>query len=350
MKTYKILVIEEENNQGGERGAFDMLCRAENAEFKVVREIALDNALNRLRLERFQLVLLSFNFSKSSGLYNLGRLREADREIPVIVINGADEDILAAEAIKQGADEYMPKNQMGMRTLSRAIEVTMARAAKRPKATREEKIEASLQKEITSLKKQADRVTDLMKSSKLSSDNAEVVFGSLEEAVEKLTKLAVPMGSSSQDMDSEQRKNIKFLVVDDDPQLIARFVNRLKKMGFINIETAQNGEIAYDKCVTKLLGGPSYDIVISDWRMPRMTGIELLEKVRANSKLKNIIFMMVTAVDEVPLVKQALASDVNQYLIKPFKGEEFDQKIKSLIERKMREGSRNEDKKLLPDA
>ena len=68
-----------------------------------------------------------------------------------------------------------------------------------------------------------------------------------------------------------------------------------------------------------------------------MTGIEFLERVRANPKLKDLIFMMVTAVDEVPLVKQALASEVSQYLIKPFKGPEFDQKISALVQRHLRQ-------------
>lgn len=332
MKTYKILIVEEENNDG--QTAFGILREIKTSDFQSVHLKTLDEAQERLRREKFEIILLSLSLPKVSGFYALDYLKKSAAETPVILINGVDDDSFASEAIKRGAAEYLARNQMGVRTLSRAIDMAIARleTSEQPALDSSQKTQTSIQQEVALLKAKADQISQLLKKSNLSPEDAEAVFNSIDDSTEKLAQLSPEKIKMSI---LERQQNIKFLVVDDDPQITKRLSNRLNRLGFSNVDTAQNGEVAYDKCVTELLRGPGYDIVISDWRMPRMTGIELLEKVRANPKLTDVIFMMVTAVDEVPLVKQALASDVTQYLIKPFKGNDFDQKIASLVQRKL---------------
>ncbi|MDB5037961.1 MAG: response regulator [Bacteriovoracaceae bacterium] len=134
----------------------------------------------------------------------------------------------------------------------------------------------------------------------------------------------------------KNQKNLSFLVVDDEPILVQFIVDVLKGMGFDQIDTSNNGENAYSLCTAKMIQENPYDIIISDWRMPLMTGIELLEKIRKNGKLRNTAFVMITAVDDVTQIKQAAQSRVDQYILKPFKAEELEKKLMIIIEKLLR--------------
>ncbi len=123
------------------------------------------------------------------------------------------------------------------------------------------------------------------------------------------------------------------LVVDDESQITEMISKRLKRMGYEKVDIASNGLEAYNCCVEKLRTGRPYDVIISDWNMPKLTGRDFLEKIRGNYILKNTPFLMVTAFDEVDHVKDAIALKVNEYLVKPFQPEEFDRKVGSLLQK-----------------
>jgi len=107
--------------------------------------------------------------------------------------------------------------------------------------------------------------------------------------------------------------NMAILVVDDYKTMIRIIRNLLKQLGFNNVDEAADGAEA----LTKLRAKP-YGLVISDWNMEPMTGYELLKEVRADVKLKDLPFIMVTAESKTENVIAAKKAGVNNYIVKPF--------------------------------
>src|SRR5687768_8172770 len=93
-------------------------------------------------------------------------------------------------------------------------------------------------------------------------------------------------GSSTMSVDM----NMNILIVDDYKTMLRIIRNLLKQLGFNNVDEATDGSMALQKLRDK-----DYGLVISDWNMEPMTGIQLLREVRADSKLKNLPFIMITA-------------------------------------------------------
>lgn len=122
---------------------------------------------------------------------------------------------------------------------------------------------------------------------------------------------------------------IKVLVVDDFPTMRRIIKNLLKQLGFENIEEAENGEDAYRK-----LKSGDFGLVVSDWNMPVMEGIELLKKVRSDPQLKDIPFLMVTAEAEKEKVIEAIKAGVDNYIVKPFTGEVLKEKLEKIAQKK----------------
>ncbi len=122
---------------------------------------------------------------------------------------------------------------------------------------------------------------------------------------------------------------IKVLVVDDFPTMRRIVKNLLKQLGFENIEEAENGEDA----LRKLRSG-DYGLVVSDWNMPVMEGIELLKHIRSDPQLKDIPFLMVTAEAEKEKVIEAIKAGVDNYIVKPFTGEVLKEKLEKIAQKK----------------
>ena len=107
--------------------------------------------------------------------------------------------------------------------------------------------------------------------------------------------------------------DMKILIVDDFGTLRRIVRNALKQGGYDDFTEAANGIEAI-----ALLKEEKYDLILSDWNMAEMTGMELLEAVRSDSALKEIPFLMVTAEGSKEKVLQAIKAGVNNYIIKPF--------------------------------
>jgi len=120
----------------------------------------------------------------------------------------------------------------------------------------------------------------------------------------------------------EKLKQIKILIVDDDETL--RELNKaiLNACGFDNTFTAEDGQAALTK-----LHNEQFDIVVCDWKMPNMSGLELLEQVRSNEKLKNIAFLMATMVSNAESVTKAVKAGVTDYIAKPFNPDTLCKKV-----------------------
>jgi len=121
-------------------------------------------------------------------------------------------------------------------------------------------------------------------------------------------------------------KNINILVVDDFSTMRRIIGGVLKKLGFRNIEEAEDGSIALAK-----LKQSDYQFIISDWNMPNMPGIDLLKAVRADARLKDIPFLMVTAEAKKDEVSAALEAGVTGYVVKPFTPDSLESKISSIF-------------------
>jgi two-component system chemotaxis response regulator CheY len=122
---------------------------------------------------------------------------------------------------------------------------------------------------------------------------------------------------------------LKVLVVDDFPTMRRIVKNLLKQLGFENIDEAEDGAQA----LTKLKAG-GYGLVISDWNMPVMEGIDLLKHVREDEALKVLPFLMVTAEAEKDKVITAIKAGVDNYVVKPFTAEVLKEKLEKIAEKK----------------
>ncbi len=121
-------------------------------------------------------------------------------------------------------------------------------------------------------------------------------------------------------------KNMRILVVDDFATMRRIIKNMLKQMGFTNIVDADDGTTAWE-----ILNKDKIDFIISDWNMPKMSGIELLRKVRSHEEFADIPFLMVTAEGQQENVIEAVQAGVSNYIVKPFTPEVFEQKIKKIF-------------------
>jgi two-component system chemotaxis response regulator CheY len=122
---------------------------------------------------------------------------------------------------------------------------------------------------------------------------------------------------------------IKVLVVDDFPTMRRIVKNLLKQLGFENIDEAEDGAQA----LVKLKAG-GYGLVVSDWNMPVMEGIDLLKHVREDETLKAIPFLMVTAEAEKDKVITAIKAGVDNYVVKPFTAEVLKEKLEKIADKK----------------
>ena len=116
------------------------------------------------------------------------------------------------------------------------------------------------------------------------------------------------------------------LIVDDNA-ITRRIVTTLaKNMGFGVINEAENGVVAWN-----LLQKNSYDIILSDYNMPEMNGLELLIKVRNDTQYKKVPFIMITAVEDRENIVKIVKAGVSKYLLKPFKHQVFREKINAVL-------------------
>lgn len=123
-------------------------------------------------------------------------------------------------------------------------------------------------------------------------------------------------------------KNMKFLVVDDFSTMRRIVRNLLKELGFTNVDEAEDGVIALQK-----LKAGSFEFVVSDWNMPNMTGIELLQAIRADANLKHLPVLMVTAESRKENIIAAAQAGANGYVVKPFTAATLEEKLNKIFEK-----------------
>ncbi len=121
-------------------------------------------------------------------------------------------------------------------------------------------------------------------------------------------------------------KNMKILIVDDYKTMLRIIRNLLKQLGFNNVEDAIDGSSALQK-----LRDSDYDLIISDWNMEPMSGLQLLKEVRADVKMKEIPFIMITAESKSENVIAAKEAGVSNYIVKPFNAATLKGKLTTVL-------------------
>ena len=121
-------------------------------------------------------------------------------------------------------------------------------------------------------------------------------------------------------------KDLTAMVVDDFSTM-RRIVRKiLKDLQFHEVIEAENGVEAL-----RLLESNKVDLIVSDWNMPTMTGLELLKRVRADERLKGLPFLMVTAEAQKENIIEAIQAKVSNYVVKPFSPAVFAEKLAKII-------------------
>ncbi len=121
-------------------------------------------------------------------------------------------------------------------------------------------------------------------------------------------------------------KDMTVLIVDDFLTM-RRIVRKiLRDLQFENIIEAEDGSAAVE-----VLSTNKVDLIVSDWNMPKMTGIELLKHVRSQESTKDLPFLMVTAEAQKENIVEAVKAKVSNYIVKPFTAATLEEKLGKIV-------------------
>ena len=117
------------------------------------------------------------------------------------------------------------------------------------------------------------------------------------------------------------------LVVDDYASMRSVVIEVLKRAGFTEIYQASNGQLA----LAKALEHPKIGLIVSDWYMPTMDGLDLLRALKANPQTAHIPVLMITAEGQRENVLDAMQSGAAGYIVKPFAPSELQKRLESMF-------------------
>jgi two-component system, chemotaxis family, chemotaxis protein CheY len=123
----------------------------------------------------------------------------------------------------------------------------------------------------------------------------------------------------------------KFLVVDDSKMTCDFIVGAFRQLGAAHIDRAETADEALRMLLGSLEENKPYDLVTLDWEMPGMTGIELLRKIREDSRLKDLVVVMVSAKCDVEHLVQMAPLQPDGYIVKPFEADLLKGRVTALL-------------------
>lgn len=320
----------------------------------VSRVSSLGDGLEGLSKEQVDAILLNLMLPDSGGIHTLKKVIQLFPEVPVLIVNGPDDSALALHVFKEGAQDYLTKNEIGKRRLASAIVYATERAEywkahfnKLQSKTHTTKLAAlgeissdvsgDISGPVLKIGENLSQLKALLRGTSGNKEEALKLLDSTGDASNHLKALASELQDFAIEFGEEvqqalkMRQRYRILVVEDEDGVAYAIIRRLKKLGYELVDYAKNGREGYNMCVKSIKEGPRYSAVISDWKMPDWTGKDLLEKLRKNVYFENVPFMMVTAVDDRQQIKSLGTYRVNQYLLKPFTSQEFDKLVKRLL-------------------
>ena len=120
--------------------------------------------------------------------------------------------------------------------------------------------------------------------------------------------------------------DLKILVVDDFSATRSLVINQLRKIGYNNMFEAEDGFSALARLKSAL-----FDLVVIEWSMSEMTGLDLLKQIRADAELKHIPILMITSEDLQESIVTAIKAGLNDYIVRPFDELKFKQKLEKIF-------------------
>jgi two-component system, chemotaxis family, chemotaxis protein CheY len=127
-------------------------------------------------------------------------------------------------------------------------------------------------------------------------------------------------------------KDTNILIIDDMVTMRKLVTKHLTQLGFTKITEASDGAVGWTEIEKAHKAGKPFDLIISDWNMPNVTGIDLLKKVRTTGPTRQVPFVLLTAESEKGQIEVAAKLNVSAYLVKPFRPEELAEKLKMAYE------------------
>ncbi len=121
-------------------------------------------------------------------------------------------------------------------------------------------------------------------------------------------------------------KNLQILIVDDQQSMRELTRHCLKQIGVNQVTAARSGEEALDA-----LGKTKFDLIISDWNMDGISGLELLTKIRSNAVIKALPFIMATGQKDKAQVIAAKEAGANNYIVKPFSASDLRKRVEAVL-------------------
>jgi two-component system chemotaxis response regulator CheY len=121
-------------------------------------------------------------------------------------------------------------------------------------------------------------------------------------------------------------KDAQVLIVDDYHNMLHIIRSCLKQIEITDVREATDGQAAF-----KMINQCKFDLVISDWNMEPMSGLELLAAVRRHPYCKTLPFILVTATNDQSQIERAVRAGVSDYIIKPFSADTINRKVRSLL-------------------
>ena len=121
---------------------------------------------------------------------------------------------------------------------------------------------------------------------------------------------------------------MRFLVVDDFSTMRRIVRNLLKELGYTNVDEAEDGAIALQK-----LQRGGFEFVVTDWNMPNMDGLTLLQTIRATPNLRHLPVLMITAEAKKENIIAAAQAGASGYIVKPFTAGTLSEKLNKIFEK-----------------
>ena len=122
-------------------------------------------------------------------------------------------------------------------------------------------------------------------------------------------------------------RNTRILVVDDMMTMRKLIIRSCQEIGFLNFVEAADGAIAWEKLS---VANPPIGLIICDWNMPNVSGLEFLKRLRVDERFKDLPFILLTAESEKAQVAEAINSGVTSYIVKPFNTETLRVKLEKV--------------------
>ena len=123
-------------------------------------------------------------------------------------------------------------------------------------------------------------------------------------------------------------QKIKILVVDDFSTMRRIVKNLLKELGFANVDEAEDGAVALQK-----LQEGGFDFVVTDWNMPNMDGLQLLQAIRSDTALSRLPVLMITAEAKKENIIAAAQAGASGYIVKPFTAATLAEKLQKIFDK-----------------